>query len=457
MKTSRGNEPPVAPTMQSSQATATATATDDVVRRLGGRRAVFAAVLPNAIEFYDFYAFGLLAPVLAKVFFPSGDGVASLLYVFTLFAVAFGARPIGAALFGHFGDRYGRRNVLVMGVLLMLFATALIGLAPTYASVGILAPIWLTVARLLQGVSTGGQIGGLLTYLVEVAPSHRRGRYGAVLNVASGLGSLAGVLSGKLIALFDPDQLASWGFRLPFLVSIPFGLTVLLLRWSAPESPEFVKQSTAPAKLPLVTIFREHTGKLLLVIGVIMAQVVGGFGLLIYLPTYLQTSAHVSASTAYNYGILLSALWILLVVPMGALSDRFGRRPVLMAGAGLLAVGVFPAFHMLASGNAILGVLGCVMLMVTLTAAVGPTSAIFAEQFPTSVRYTACGLGFALASSLFGGTAPLLGTYVTSSLKMPWLFILYVAVAGLVTFVVAATAVRETAHGGLSTTVDQPY
>lgn len=444
--------------MQSPHATATPAATDDVVRRLGGRRAVLASILPNAIEFYDFYAFGLLAPVLAKVFFPRDDGVASLLYVFTLFAVAFGARPVGAALFGHFGDRYGRRNVLVLGILLMLFATALIGLAPTYASAGLLAPIWLTVARLLQGVSTGGQIGGLLTYLVEVAPPHRRGRYGAVLNVASGFGSLAGVLSGKLIALFNPEQLTNWGFRLPFLVSIPFGLTVLLLRWNAPESPEFVKQyATERAKLPLITMFREHTKQLLLVIGVVVAQVVGGFGLLIYLPTYLQTSAHLSASTAYNYGILLSALWILLVVPMGALSDRFGRRPVLMAGAGLLAVGVFPAFHMLASGNVILGVLGCLLLMVTLTAAVGPTSAVFAEQFPTSVRYTACGLGFALATSLFGGTAPLLGTYVTSSLKMPWLFILYVAVAALVTFVVAATAVRETVHARLSTTDDQPY
>jgi MHS family proline/betaine transporter-like MFS transporter len=418
------------------------------MRRLGGRRAVLASILPNAIEFYDFYAFGLLAPVLAKEFFPGGNSVAGLLYVFTLFAVAFGARPVGAAVFGHFGDRYGRRNTLVLGVLLMLFATAMIGLAPTYGSVGMLAPIWLTAARLLQGVATGGQIGGLLTYLVEAAPPGRRGRYGAVLNVASGVGSLAGVLSGKIIALLSDDQLASWGFRLPFLLSIPFGLTVLLLRWNAPESPEFAKQETR-AKLPLAVMFRHHSAQLLLVIGVILAQVVGGYGLLIYLPTYLQESAHFSASTSYNYGILLSVLWVVLVVPMGALSDRLGRRPVLMSGTVLLAVAVFPAFSMLRSGNAVLGVLGCVLLMVALTAVVGPTSAIFAEQFPATIRYTACGMGFALASSAFGGTAPLLGTYFTSSLKMPWLFLLYIAVCSLTTGLVTLLAVRETARGQL--------
>ena len=449
MTTRSGSEPDLGASTPTSESPP---ARDDVVRRLGGRRAMLASILPNAIEFYDFYLFGLLAPVLAKVFFPSNDSVAGLLYVFTLFAVAFAARPVGAALFGHFGDRYGRRNTVVMGVLLMVVATAMIGLAPTYAAVGILAPIWLTVARLLQGISTGGQIGGLLTYLVELAPSNHRGRYGAVLNVASGLGSLLGVLSGQFIALFDPEDLASWGFRIPFLVSIPLALTVLVLRWGAPESPEFVEQQAgALVKQPLLTTFRLHSRKLLLVIGVVLTQVVGGFGLLIYLPTYLQTSVHMSQSTAYGYGVVLSVLWTVLVVPMGALSDRIGRRPVLMGGALLMAVGVFPAFAMLGSGNVVLGVLACVLLMVALSAAVGPTSAIFAEQFPTNVRYTACGVGFALATSVFGGTAPLLGTYVTASLGKPWLFLLYVALAGVVTAAVAFFAVRETAHGDLAT------
>ncbi|MFG1621758.1 MFS transporter [Kribbella sp. NPDC049227] len=420
-----------------------------VVRQLGGRRAVLSAILPCAIEFYDFYIFGLLAPILAKTFFPEHDNVAGLLYVFTLFAVAFAARPIGAIMFGHIGDRHGRRNTLVISVVVMLVATVLIGLAPTYASVGILAPIWLTVARLLQGIATGGEIGGLLTYLTEVAPPGKRGAYGSVLNVASGLGTLLGVGTAKLISLFDADQVAQFGFRIPFLLSIPLALTVFLLRWGAPESPEFARRRDTLVKQPVVLAFQQHWRQMLLVIGVVFAQVIGGYGLLIYLPTYLQKYSGIPASTTYSFGILLSVLWIVLMVPMGALSDRVGRRPVLIAGGGGLALVMFPAFAMLESGRTILGILACVLIMLALTAVVGPTSAVFAEQFPLHVRYSACGVGFALASSLFGGTAPLLGTYFSSSLGRPWLFILYVAFGGLVTLTVVTLAVRETAFGDL--------
>lgn len=420
-----------------------------VVRQLGGRRAVLSAILPCAIEFYDFYIFGLLAPILATAFFPKHDSVAGLLYVFTLFAVAFAARPIGAIVFGHLGDRYGRRNTLVMSVVVMVVATVLIGVAPTYAAVGILAPIWLTVARLLQGIATGGEIGGLLTYLTEVAPPGKRGRYGSVLNVASGAGTLLGVGTAKLISLFDADQVASFGFRIPFLLSVPLALTVFLLRWGAPESPAFVGRRHTLVKQPVLVAFRQYWRQILLVIGVVFAQVIGGYGLLIYLPTYLQKYADIPASTTYSLGILLSLLWIAFMVPMGALSDRLGRRPVLMIGGGSLAVVIFPAFAMLESGNTFLGVLACVLIMLALTAVVGPTSAVFAEQFPMHVRYSACGVGFALASSLFGGTAPLLGTYFSSTLGRPWLFILYVAFGGLVTLTVVALAVRETAFGDL--------
>lgn len=420
-----------------------------VVRRLGGKRALVAAILPNALEFYDFYIFGLLAPVLAKAFFPSRDSVAGLLYVFALFAVAFAARPVGAIVFGHFGDRHGRRNTLVMNVMLMAVATVLIGVAPTYASVGLVAPIWLTVARLLQGIATGGQIGGLLTYLSEVAPEGKRGSYGSVLNVASGAGSLIGLITGKLISLLSADQVHDFGFRIPFLLSVPLALTVLLLRWGAPESPEFVSKQLTRVRKPVLMTFRRHWRQLLLVIGVIHAQVIGGYGLLIYLPTYLQTSAGMSASAAYGYGIVLSILWIVFMVPMGALSDRVGRRRVLIGGGIAMPIVVFPAFSMIESGVVALGLLGCLMVMLALIALVAPTSAVFAEQFPMHVRYTACGVGFAVSSSLFGGTAPLIGTYFSSSLGHPNLFIGYVALGGLITLLVVVFAVRETAFGHL--------
>jgi MFS transporter, MHS family, proline/betaine transporter len=412
------------------------------------RRSMIASMVGSLVEFYDFYVFGLLATVIAEVFFPATDPVAGLLYTFAVFGVAFVARPVGAALFGHFGDRFGRRNSLATAILLMVGATAAIGLAPTYAAVGVIAPLWLCVCRLLQGISTGGQIGGLLSYVTELAPAHRRGLYGALLPALSACGALCGTLVGALVVnTLDHDQLITWGFRLPFLIAVPLGLSGLFLRWGgAEETSSFRRQAaTAKTRKPVVETFREHGRSILVILGVLMAWHLGGFLLVIYLPTYLMIGPGIAQSDAFLYGVFTAALWAVLLLPLGALSDRVGRRPVIIGGAAWLVVLTYPAFLLLDMGRTPFVLLGCTILIGGLSAVSAPAGALLTEQFPTRVRYSATGLAFAIGSSLFGGTAPFVGTFLVSSLDATWALVLYYVLAAGVTLVVTSVAIRETA------------
>lgn len=402
-------------------------------------RAVCAGSVGNFIEWYEFGVYGYFATVIAARFFtPEGGGEAeALVRTYASFALAFFFRPVGAAVFGRLGDRYGRRPVLILVVSLMTGATALIGLLPTYATVGGLAPWLLTFLRVVQGLSAGGEFGGAVALMTEFAPPGRRGLYGAWQSFTVALGLLGGAGVAALVATVASEaQLQAWGWRLPFLLAVPLGLLALWLRLRLDESPSFRRERAAaagPEPSGEVTdqasggevtdrpSGREVTGRasgrgvawaIALGAGRIMGWSAAGYTFLVVLPSYLQSTLDASFQQALIATVLANLGFALTILPAGLLSDRIGRRPVMLAGALLVVVLALPLLGVLRDGGASAGVKGAAVLgagaVVGLMA--GPGPAMLAEMFPTSVRHTGLGLAYALSNAVFSGCAGLVIT-----------------------------------------------
>jgi MHS family proline/betaine transporter-like MFS transporter len=406
-------------------------------------RAVCAGSVGNFIEWYEFGVYGCFATVIAARFFtPEGGGEAeALVRTYASFALAFFFRPVGAAVFGRLGDRYGRRPVLILVVSLMTGATALIGLLPTYATVGGLAPWLLTFLRVVQGLSAGGEFGGAVALMTEFAPPGRRGLYGAWQSFTVALGLLGGAGVAALVATVASEaQLQAWGWRLPFLLAVPLGLLALWLRLRLDESPSFRRERAAaagPGPSGEVTdqasggevtdrpSGREVTGRaagrgvawaIALGAGRIMGWSAAGYTFLVVLPSYLQSTLDASFQQALIATVLANLGFALTILPAGLLSDRIGRRPVMLAGALLVVVLALPLLGVLRDGGASAGVKGAAVLgagaVVGLMA--GPGPAMLAEMFPTSVRHTGLGLAYALSNAVFSGCA---GLVITEAVK----------------------------------------
>ena len=397
------------------------------------RRALVAASIGNFIEWYDFTVYGLVAVVIAPLFFPSADPVASLLATFGVFGLGFVVRPLGALVFGSLGDRVGRRRTLATVILLMAGGTALIGVTPTYAAVGVLAPLLLIVGRVLQGFSAGGEYAGASTYIVEYAPDGRRGYYASWQSFSQILGVLFGsVVSVAVTTTLSPAAVTSWGWRVPFLVSVPFAGVALYLRLWLEETPHFrtVEVTHHVERSPLATGLRSQVRGILVALGLYALSTGGAYIYFIYMPTYLQAQLHLPPARALLSNIVSLCVLLALAPVVGRLTDRVGRRPVLLAGSIAVLVLSYPLFLLLAAGSFPLTVLAQAVGCAVLSLAIVPQVALIAELFPTSVRLSSFALATALGVVLFGGTAPLVSTYLiaaTGNALAPAYFVMFTA------------------------------
>ncbi|WP_330234776.1 MFS transporter [Streptomyces sp. NBC_00566] len=389
-------------------------------RATGGRRpsvrALAAGSVGNFIEWYEFGVYGYFATVIAERFFtPAGGGtVEGLVKTYASFALAFFFRPVGAALFGRLGDRIGRRPVLILVISLMTVTTALIGALPTYATVGVLAPWLLTLLRVLQGLSAGGEFGGAVAVMTEFAPPGKRGLYGAWQSFTVALGLLGGAgVAAVLASVLTEAELSAWGWRVPFLLALPMGVGALWLRLRLDETPRFREQGPGAAEaLPA----RQVAWAIALGAGRVMGWAAAGYAFLVVLPSYLQTALHATFREALTATVLANLGFAATIIPAGLLSDRIGRRPVMLTGGGLVVVLAVPLLDILQSGSTSTLLKGLAVLLAGAVVGLmaGPGPALLAEMFPTRVRCTGLGLAYALSNAVFSGCA---GLIITEAVK----------------------------------------
>jgi MFS transporter, MHS family, proline/betaine transporter len=411
------------------------------------RKAITAGVIGNVLEWYDFGVYGYLVPTISQLFFPSGDPVVSLLSTFAVFGVGFVMRPVGSVLFGIYGDRHGRRKALSTVVFVMALATFAMGLLPTYGQVGVLAPALLVVVRLFQGLSAGGEWGGSTAYIVEFAPPARRGFFGSWQLVGVGGGFLLGSLTAALLnaALPQADRLA-WGWRLPFLFGIAVGAVGFYLRWRLDDTPKFteIEEKGAVAAAPLGEALKQYPRETLLGFGVTLHNTVAYYIALVYLTSYMSSVGKLPQSTALWIGTSCLAVFVLLLPLMGWLSDRVGRRPLLITSCIGYAILGYPFFLMASSGNIGLAVLAQLLMVLLYVPYAGACPAFYAEIFPTRVRYTALSIGYNIAVAIFGGFAPFIATLLVRATDNNHAPAFYVITAAIVTLVILLRT-RETA------------
>nr|WSZ96198.1 glycine betaine/L-proline transporter ProP [Streptomyces sp. NBC_00857] len=423
------------------------------------KRAVKAASLGNAMEWFDFGIYSYLAVTIGRVFFPSGNPTIELLSSFATFAVAFLVRPLGGMFFGPMGDRLGRKKVLALTMIMMAIGTFAIGLIPSFTTIGFWAPVLLIFFRLVQGFSTGGEYGGASTFIAEYAPDKRRGFFGSFLE----FGTLAGYVGAAglvtaLTAAIGSDAMEAWGWRVPFLVAGPLGLVGLYLRLRLDETPAFQKLEADSAraseaadsveittKEDLSKIFRQYWPALILCIGLVGAYNITDYMLLSYMPTYLSKELGYSETHGLLILLAVMAFLMLIISQVGKLSDHFGRKPLLMSGMlGFLFLSL-PAFLLIRQGSIPAIVIGMLMLGLSLVCLLGTMSAALPALFPTEVRYGSLSVGYNLSASLFGGTTPLVITGLidlTGSNLMP----AYYAMAAALVGVIAVACMKETAQ-----------
>ena len=407
--------------------------------RMSPRRAITAAGIGNVLEYYDFGVYGFLAAVIARKFFPGTDEVAALLAAFAAFGVGFLARPLGAVVLGRLGDVRGRKSALVTTILLMAIGTVGIGLIPDYAAIGVLAPVLLVVCRVLQGLSAGGEWGNATAFIVEWAPEGRRGHLGSYSQVSI----VGGVLMSSAVAallntVFTPEQVDAWAWRLPFLlgaVLLPVGLW---LRSGIEETPRFrAEQAGERSGLEdLGTPF----GLMARAFGFTVLWTVSYYIMLTYLPTFTQRYAGLSASQAL-WANTAGLVALMAAIPfMGALSDRIGRKPLLIFCCLAFAALAYPGFLLMLSG---LPVWGVALLQIGFNLVIacfsGPGPAALVELFPTRSRTTLMSIGYSLSVAIFGGFAPFIATWLIQRTGTPVAPTFYLIAAALVS---AATIAR---------------
>ncbi|MFE9811620.1 MFS transporter [Streptomyces sp. NPDC005227] len=394
------------------------------VRPGQSRRALLAGSVGNFIEWYEFGVYGYFATIIAARFFTpeGGSEIEGLAKTYASFALAFFFRPVGAALFGRLGDRVGRRPVLITVIVVMSAATTLIGVLPTYATVGALAPWLLTLLRVVQGLSAGGEFGGAVSVMTEFAPPGRRGLYGSWQSFTVALGLLGGAGVAALLAtVLSEPQLDSWGWRLPFLLTLPLGLGALWLRLRLDETPSFRREHTereasadgpAPGQPPA----REVAWSVALGAARVMGWAAAGYTFLVVLPSYLQSTLGASFRQALLATVVANLGFAATIVPAGLLSDRIGRRPVMLTGALLVTALSVPLLDLLQDSGTSNTVKGLAVLVAGAVVGLmaGPGPAMLSEMFPTSVRYTGLGLAYALSNAVFSGCA---GLIITETVK----------------------------------------
>jgi MFS family permease len=408
------------------------------------RRAVSAAVIGNVLEWYDFSVYAFVAVIIARKFFPSDNEVSALLATFLAYGLGFVARPLGGIILGRVGDTHGRKTALLITIALMAIGTVLVGILPTYAAIGVAAPLLLVVARLMQGFSAGGEWGSSTAYIVEWAPQDKRGLYGSFQQMSV----VAGLLLGSGIAalmntIFTPDQMDAWGWRVPFLLGGILGPIGLWMRRTIDETPAYAKVTDSPAPAASAESGLAMAAR---AFGFTIVWTVCFYILLSYMPTYTQKYVKLSASAAL-WANTIGLLVLMLGIPiMGALSDRIGRKPLLLACCVAYVVLPYPIFSFLVSGASFAQLVAVQILFALLISCFsGAGPAAIAEMFPTRLRSTWMTSGYALAVAIFGGFAPAISVYLIDKFNSPLAHTFYLIAAAVVSTIVIAM-MRETAH-----------
>src|SRR5579875_3252620 len=409
------------------------------VRRRSIIAVALVSLIGSTIEWYDFFIYGTAAAlVFNKLFFPSFDPLVGTLLAFTTFAVGFVARPVGGIIFGNLGDRIGRKRTLAAALILMGVATTLVGLMPGYATIGVAAPIILTILRFCQGLAVGGQWGGAVLIATENAPQNRRGLFGSFAQLGVPISIIiSNALFLILAATTDKAAFAAWGWRIPFLVSVLLIVVGLYVQWRLEETIAFerVQEAHAEARIPIWDALRTYPKEIALAAGAFVV-INGTFYILItYILAYGTTVVKVPQSTMLT-GVLISAVFgIFAIIGFSALSDRIGRRGLYMAGALCLGIWGFPLFWLVNTGSAIAIWIALVVGQVFLSMMYGPQAAFYSELFTARLRYSGASLGYQTGALFGGGLATIIAAALYDATRNSISISIYILIMGLVSFV----------------------
>jgi MHS family proline/betaine transporter-like MFS transporter len=392
------------------------------------RKAVAGAAMGNCIEWYDFGVFGFMPAILGQVFFNASSTSEGALATFAVLAITFIVRPFGSFVFGPLGDKIGRQKVLALTIILMSGSTFIIGLLPSYATIGPAAAVLLILLRTIQGFSAGGEYGGAATFIAEYAPARRRGFWGSWLEFGTlvGFAMGAGFVTIFTVILGD-DAMREWGWRLPFLIAGPLGIIGLYLRNKLEDTPLFleIEKKNQVEKSPLRALLKKHWTSILHLIGIVVMLNVADYIVITYLETYLKDVVGFSGHTPLLIILATIALMLVLIVPVGMLSDRIGRKPILIASCASFLVLPIPAFSLMGAAaddrNGWQLMLGLVMIAVPLVLILAVLAATLPAMFPTQERYGGFSIGYSVSTAAFGGTASyVIGSLVTSTGDNLW-------------------------------------
>ncbi len=398
------------------------------------RKVIAAGVSGNVLEWYDFGVYGFFAPIIGQLFFPSSDPTVSLIASFGAFAAGFLMRPIGGFVFGHIGDRIGRRQALVLSVMLMAIPTGIVGLLPTHASTGIAAAIALVGMRMLQGLSVGGEYTGSVTFVAEHAPDARRGFFASWTQV----GAVGGILLGSGISalvtnVLTEDQLMEWGWRVPFLLGILVGVVGLLIRRHLPDTPvEPAKEGEASPAIEAIRTEWRAMGRM---IGYTVINAVGFYIAFVYVLTWLVDRVKEPRSDAMDINTIALVVLLLLIPFVGALSDRVGRKTVLAIGAGGFLFLSYPLVWLMHEPDFVRILAGQVAFAVLVAFLLGAGPANLSEMFPRRVRVSAMSVGYNVSMAIFGGTTPMVAAWLLERTHDDLSFVWYLMACAAVSLV----------------------
>jgi MFS family permease len=398
---------------------------------------VAAAVIGNALEWYDFIVFGFFAVIIAKLFFPADSQYASLLLTTATFGVGFFMRPVGGIFLGIYADRRGRKAALLLVIALMTVAIAMIAFAPTYAAIGVGAPLFIVLARLLQGFSAGGEFATATAFLTESAPPQRRGLYGSWQMVGQGLAVLIGAILGTVLTRWlTPEALNGWGWRVPFLFGLIIGPVGLYIRRNLDETSAFLQSSRSSAgQQASASVLASHVKEMLACLGMVVSGTISFYVILIYIPTFARTELHLPLDQAFLAQSIGLACEVVLIPICGMLSDVVGRKPVMIAALVLDLLVTYPLFSWVSTSPSFATLLTMQIILCSLFGVFnGPVSTALAEQFPTHVRSTALAISYNIAVMLFGGFAQFFVTWLiqaTGTPIAPAYYLMFGAAVGL--------------------------
>jgi MFS transporter, MHS family, proline/betaine transporter len=415
-------------------------------------KSVIAASFGNILEWYDFALFTVYASIFATLFFPKIDHYAGTIAVFGIFAAGFICRPLGAIIFGHFGDRLGRIKTLRASVLCISVPTLLIGFLPTYDSIGLWAAVILTVLRLFQGICLGGEYTGVIIYLTEMAPDKHRGFLASFAGTGANLGILlATVVVGTLAAFMPATFIQEWAWRLPFLLGGILGLLVYFFRLGLTETHVFEKlaQKAELVKVPLWEVIQTAPWQVARIVGLVCAGSTFYYLCFVYLSTYLTQVSKLTQQHASQLQSFFLLLMLLLVPLAGIVSDRVGRKRMFLWMITLLMLTVVPGFYLLSTGYVPYILIALAIFTVISSMEQGTTSATVVENFPARVRYTGVALGYNIGNALFGGSAPMIAAWLLNTTGNPLSPAFYLMFVASITLVVVVFYLRETRHKSL--------